>query len=669
MGCNQSSNLAAAAAPAAVLECSPQDFNFLTEGRKAIRIQRVEHRGILPRQLQRLLDFMQSRCDEDGSIRDFYDPRDGSPLSLRSINLYSVTALIIRPMTKSQTCSFVEAVAEVAEHQRPSWFISHWWGEPVAHFVRCVLHHRSIRQLPEATAYWVCAYANNQHELGSDLGIDPMQSSFLKALELARGVLLVLDPEATPFQRIWCCFEEGIVALTQRHAINCSEQGREALLSLTRRDGREGRQEPLLLDIATIDCGVTPQLLTQGLTEEEERNEALHKEKPHVEESGWVQKSVRELSFPMELVKKGLDVSITSAQVTAPLDKIRILNALAGRPIQELDDSPAEQHHNYDLINHMLRSTFAVASLRRAVEDGYMPLQLPMAMSADQERRELVFPFFQAVKDESVLEPIFQAVAKLAALEMLEINVGMCSEAISVRTVEWTAQCLQPLKKLRLLELHFAFLPLGTIAPLADSLVRLNCLEHLTLNLRANSRMESMDEVFKSLGELASLQGLELNVRECSQIYNFADLWKSLAKLTKLHRLELHLGYTSPDFADLSPLGLEVLPKLPNLRTLFLHVIRQRQLISISELISGFGSLSKCEKLSLNFWDCSGLKEAKGLVTALKKLAALKDFYLNFTSCSKLPQWLWTYPGQWSSLEEFLNKVEPWQDSGCDIFM
>jgi len=39
----------------------------------------------------------------------------------------------------------------------------------------------------------VCAYANNQHELGGDLGSDPRNSSFFKALELPTtvGVLVI----------------------------------------------------------------------------------------------------------------------------------------------------------------------------------------------------------------------------------------------------------------------------------------------------------------------------------------------------------------------------------------------------------------------------------------------------------------------------------------------
>ena len=64
----------------------------------------------------------------------------------------------------------------------------------------------------------------------------------------ARGVLLVLDSHATPFQRIWCCFELSM-----------------AIESATSRC-------PLRLDIASV-AAQSPELLTDGLTEGERRNE------------------------------------------------------------------------------------------------------------------------------------------------------------------------------------------------------------------------------------------------------------------------------------------------------------------------------------------------------------------------------------------------------------
>ena len=56
-----------------------------------------------------------------------------------------------------------------------------------------------------------------------------------------KGVIVVLDEEATPFKRIWCCFEKVMVILGKK----------------------------LLLDFATVHRG-EPQLLTEGFATETE---------------------------------------------------------------------------------------------------------------------------------------------------------------------------------------------------------------------------------------------------------------------------------------------------------------------------------------------------------------------------------------------------------------
>ena len=53
-------------------------------------------------------------------------------------------------------------------------------------------------------SYWVCGYAIRQHAVGLDVTDDPEESAFRRAMKLADGVLLVLDENAIPFDRIWC---------------------------------------------------------------------------------------------------------------------------------------------------------------------------------------------------------------------------------------------------------------------------------------------------------------------------------------------------------------------------------------------------------------------------------------------------------------------------------
>jgi len=104
-------------------------------------------------------------------------------------------------------------VAENADAQVPLWFVSHAWLEPIKLFLACLRRHATIRELSVTQAlatYWVCAYANNQWVLEDAISDNPRKTSFYKAMQLSHGVLLVLDSNATPFSRIWCCFEESI---------------------------------------------------------------------------------------------------------------------------------------------------------------------------------------------------------------------------------------------------------------------------------------------------------------------------------------------------------------------------------------------------------------------------------------------------------------------------
>ena len=58
--------------------------------------------------------------------------------------------------------------------QVPKWFVSHWWGEPVLAFLVCLQNHVKLRHLDIMhSAYWVCAYANNQWRLAGALVSQP----------------------------------------------------------------------------------------------------------------------------------------------------------------------------------------------------------------------------------------------------------------------------------------------------------------------------------------------------------------------------------------------------------------------------------------------------------------------------------------------------------------
>jgi len=136
--------------------------------------------------------------------------RDGGELlelSVEEINHYHCCDNWIAPKTMPFDCSYVELVAEQASEQMPAWFISHAWADPMCSFVQCVQEHARLHHLPESSAIWASAYANNQHNLAGELSDGPSNSSFYKAMELSVGTLLIVDSEGRAYTRIWCGYE------------------------------------------------------------------------------------------------------------------------------------------------------------------------------------------------------------------------------------------------------------------------------------------------------------------------------------------------------------------------------------------------------------------------------------------------------------------------------
>ena len=210
-------------------------------------------------------------------------------------------------------------------------------------FVTCVARHGELRDLQETNAWWVCAYANNQHELGKDLTQDPRASSFFRAMCLCDGLLLILDATATPFQRIWCCFEQS-VALTSK------------------------RQQRMLLDIATANADSTAEVITDGVTKLDlaEKAKTMYRNINGYEDSV---KAHREAHFPIHLILQALStIDVKNASASQPMDKVRILNSICRS--KNLEDDPPETSEFYDEVDSGLRCIFALAALPACAKGG-----------------------------------------------------------------------------------------------------------------------------------------------------------------------------------------------------------------------------------------------------------------------------------------------------------
>jgi len=246
-----------------------------------------------------------------------------------------------------------------SEPCRPTWYCSHWWGEPIVSFVNCCQRHAHLRHLEDSEAtYWVCGYANRQHELELEIGTDDiMASSFYRALQVASGLLLILDKEAKPFSRIWCDYE---------------------LYAAIMDSDKE-------LDIVTMAAvGRRHQATAQMLSKNMLAGESA------------VAKSVREQNFPLSLLQHGLQVCLEDGEATVAKDKQTILSAMANHTDLTSEDGRRHLQENLKRANATLHSTFAILAWPQAMQRGLLQdfkkdgeLKLPEVLQADAGRQSL----------------------------------------------------------------------------------------------------------------------------------------------------------------------------------------------------------------------------------------------------------------------------------------
>ena len=126
-------------------------------------------RGITNQQLNQASDFVNGVLTEVEIVETFeFSPLRGKRLTPDNVSMYSVHDYFVFPITLPHLCSFVDLVS-TAEEQPPEWFVSHAWSTPFSQTVSMLNHHVKSRKLPPTTAYWICTFANNQHDLGQPL--------------------------------------------------------------------------------------------------------------------------------------------------------------------------------------------------------------------------------------------------------------------------------------------------------------------------------------------------------------------------------------------------------------------------------------------------------------------------------------------------------------------
>jgi len=351
--------------------------------------QGAEFNGITPRQLRAVMAMIVRRCEKE-EWRDF----KGNLLTPDKVTLYEVNRYVIKPFTIETQSSFVQSLPSTAGPQPPRFFVSHWWGETVSDFMKCI--EQAIIDfrvndsdygdqdsrgggMTEDTPIWICAYANNQWLLSGDITKDPKESGFTKAMEVAEGrTITILDKEGIVFSRIWCIFELYLT-LTNSQVGTAEENTKDGLWAVYTAHSHTFKLPDRL-----------------GGKEEERKALGIISGGATSDYGDFERISAREAAFPYNLIEKSLSIKVEVAEASVEDDRIHILNSIVGRSIEEIDDAPLGDHGNYVRLNNSLRGTFAssTASLQRASnEDDKGWEKMMKALSNGSTKGRMVFDF------------------------------------------------------------------------------------------------------------------------------------------------------------------------------------------------------------------------------------------------------------------------------------
>mmetsp|Transcript_46304 Transcript_46304/g.128844 ORF Transcript_46304/g.128844 Transcript_46304/m.128844 type:complete len:958 (+) Transcript_46304:87-2960(+) len=576
-----------------------EDFGALTHGRgEPCLIPDTAERGISLKQLLDVLRFLRCRCAPDGTIdgwRTAADDAGGAdqPVKIQTTSLYHISRLLIRPATLRLRCSYVELVAQAVEAQLPEWFVSHWWGEPHAFFVACLQCFSRLR--PGRAVFWICAYANNQHDLASEVTADPAQSSFRQAMNLSRGTVMVLDSFATSFWRVWCTYE---TAVTLREpdkvfdVVTFVPEYSEALPSVGDTD---------------LELRGSFDMISDGLLPVDEQ---LSKRDLGLGRTSATKKADRERSFPLELMKRGLNIAVQHAKASMDLDRVHILNSIVGR--EDLELEPLVDHPAYDSVNSTLRSRFAMALLSYAVGKEKIPMELfNLALRTrvrDREQTRLAFDF--PVSRELTNEMVANILTDLPPpLQDLSLSLQRCSQ-VGDGAIQALAKQLPGLSELRRLRTHF---------------------------WQCEVSDDGLAAFGKSLAQVRDLTSLRMDLSFCRLVGDVGvkGLARGVASLSRL--VELFLNVSNCEWVTdvaLQALG-DRLAALPALKELGLYFAGCTWITDTGVQAIGrcLGKLSTLERLSLNLVGCGvGPRGFRELTSGLARLSGLREMALTFDS-------------------------------------
>ena len=309
------------------------DFSELSNASgKPIKIADTAERAVTLSQLSKIFGHAKKRVMKEKWVGD---RRIGEawttigPLLIADVNLYDTLKYVIKPATLKHKCSLVEMMA--VARQLPDYFVSHWWGEAIAHFLECLLQHAADRKEDtQNTRYWVCAHANNQHDIESEIVEDVRQSAFFRAMTKpsTKGTVTVVDHGGITFSRIWCVFELYV------SLVDLQVGDRNAVVDYEAGDVGVAVSQRYTYDMYTHKThafrpvlGYSQTRTSIGFTDGLAQNDQSRWFGVHHTAFGVStrRKTMREMNFPMEVLLTGISFLCEEGEASVPKDKVAIL--------------------------------------------------------------------------------------------------------------------------------------------------------------------------------------------------------------------------------------------------------------------------------------------------------------------------------------------------------
>lgn len=250
-------------------------------------------------------------------------------------NLYHICDSIVKPMTARFRCSWVNLIMDKVEDQIPTFFVSHWWGGGFEETLSMLRFHAWKRkQESKKEVYWICTFANNQHDLTLSKSLN--DTPFSRVMERCRGTVALVDNKVEIFKRVWCIFELG-------KSVEIQQQRQE-----------EGGQR-FVYDLASwLPLGSATWNWSTQLVEESAvldlEGIGSCSQKPGGRAADGV-------------AVGGARIDVVRAEASRPQDKSQILAHIA--KVGE-DDAPTS-HPNFDQLNKRLRKRFAGQAMKALI--------------------------------------------------------------------------------------------------------------------------------------------------------------------------------------------------------------------------------------------------------------------------------------------------------------